>query len=296
MFITIDLEVSELMLALESDILRGEEVLMESVLTDDGVRIEYEVHGSGPLPILFLHGWGNAASFWRHLFLEFMDLTGLTCIAASYRGHGGSDRASAGYTHERFARDMFAVADAVGQDRLIVVGFSMAGKFCRYMSYLEPSRILAQVLISPAGPEALAAPRAAFEPWVDATTDPNRFRPIFEQFIARPVRGDLALLYCENVARATRAALEGTIDMFYVPIEHEVRGSRVPTLIMVGESDPLLGPAYAQKHVLSSAPGARMVVLPCSHEIPVELPRETAWMLQAFVAGLHSAFGMRVSA
>lgn len=269
---------------------------METVRTDDGVRIEYEVYGSGPLTILFLHGWGNASSFWRHLLLEFMDFTGLRCIAASYRGHGNSDPAPVGYTHERFARDMFAVADAVGADRLIVAGFSMAGKFCRYMSYLEPARILGQVLIAPVGPEPLATPRAAFEPWVNAAPDPQQFRPIFEQFIARPVREDLAILYCESVARATRAALEGTIDMLYAPIYREVSRSRVPTLIMAGESDPLLGPAYAREHVLSSAPGARMVVLPCSHEIPIELPRETAWMLQAFMAGLVSGAGMRASA
>jgi pimeloyl-ACP methyl ester carboxylesterase len=164
------------------------------------------------------------------------------------------------------------------------------------MSYLEPARILGQVLIAPAGPEALAAPRAAFEPWIDAAPDPKRFRPIFEQFIARPVREDLALRYCENVARATRPALEGTLDMFYVPIENEVSGAGVPTLIMVGESGPLLGPSYARERVLGSCPRAGMVVLPCSHEIPVELPRETAWMLQAFVAGLQSGVGRWASA
>src|SRR5262249_23753358 len=119
---------------------------------------------------------------------------------------------------------------------------------------------------------------------------------IFEQFIARPVREDLARLYRQNVARATRVALEGTIDMFYVPIQDEVSRSHIPTLIMVGENDPLLGPAYARQFVLGSVPGATMVVLPCSHEIPVELPRETAWMLQAFAAGLHSGAGKRVSA
>jgi pimeloyl-ACP methyl ester carboxylesterase len=242
-----------------------------------------------------LHGWGNAASFWHHLFTEFMDLTGLQCIAASYRGHGGSDPAMTGYTHERFARDMFSVADASGADRLIVVGFSMAGKFCRYMSHLAPSRILGQVLMAPAGPECLGAPRAAFAPWVEAAPHPRQYRAILEQFITRPVREDLAQLYCENVARATRAALEGTIDMFYVPIHDEV-GRGVPTLIMVGENDPLLGPDYARQFVLSSAPGARMVVMPCNHEIPIEMPRETAWILEAFLSGLQSIAGIHASA
>jgi len=269
---------------------------MQSVLTDDGVRIENATCGSGRLSLLFLHGWGNAASFWNHLFIEFMDLAGLTCISASYRGHGGSDPSAVGYTHERFARDMFAVADAAGADRVVIVGFSMGGKFGRYMSYLDPRRILGQFLIAPVGPECLAAPRATFEPWVEAAHDPSKFRPIFEQFISRPVREEWAQLYCENVARATRAALEGTIDMLYVPIHQEVSRIDLPTLIMVGENDPLVGPDYARQFVLSSAPRARMVVVPCGHEIPVELPRETAWMLQAFVAGLDSSTRMQMSA
>ena len=75
--------------------------------------------------------------------------------------------------------------------------------------------------------------------------------------------------------------------MFYVPIHDEVSRERVPTLIMVGENDPLLGPDYARQFVLSSAPGARMVVMPCNHEIPIEMPRETAWLLEAFLSGLQ---------
>ena len=57
-----------------------------------------------------------------------MNLTGMRCVAVSYRGHGGSDAATTGYTHERFTRDIFAVADAVGANRFVMVGFSMAAK------------------------------------------------------------------------------------------------------------------------------------------------------------------------
>ena len=109
----------------------------------------------------------------------------------------------------------------------------------------------------------------------------------------------LIQFYCENVARATRAALEGTIDMFYVfyvPIHDEVGRGRVPTLIMIGENDPLLGPDYARQFVLSSAPGARMVVMPCNNEIPIDMPRETAWILEAFLSGLQSISGIHASA
>src|SRR5256885_16005369 len=96
--------------------------------TDDGIGIEYEVAGDGPLTLLLLHGWGNEAGFWDQLFKEHLDLMGLRCVAASYRGHGGSDKTSRGFTHDRFARDMFTVADAVGAARFVLIAFSMAAK------------------------------------------------------------------------------------------------------------------------------------------------------------------------
>jgi pimeloyl-ACP methyl ester carboxylesterase len=122
-------------------------------LTDDGIEIEYEVYGSGDTNLLFLHGWGNAASFWNDLLTNHVDLRGLRCITASYRGHGGSSASPGGYTAARFARDMFAVADAAGARELIVVGFSMAAKFAPAMAVAEASRVLAQVLIAPVGPD-----------------------------------------------------------------------------------------------------------------------------------------------
>jgi len=186
--------------------------------TYDGASIEYFEHGSGPLTLFFQHGWGNAADIWDIFFADYLDLTGLRCIAASYRGHGGSDPALSGYTHESFARDMFAVADAAGADAFVLVGFSMAGKFCRYMECLHPHRVLGQVLIAPIGPEPLAAPRELFTSWLDAAPDPSQFRPILAPFMAKPVREDWLEKYCQNVARASRAGLAGTIDMFYESI------------------------------------------------------------------------------
>lgn len=259
------------------------------VRTDDGIDIEYEVFGAGPLTLFFQHGWGNAADFWDHIINEHLDLTGLRCVAASYRGHGGSGKAVGGFTHERFARDMFAVADAAGAARFVLIGFSMAGKFCRYMTYLQPERVLGQMLIAPPGPEPLAVPRDVFAPWIEAAPDPDRFGRILSQFIKQPVRDYLLVRYCANVARASRAGLEGTTDMFYESIVDRVSNIRVPTLVVAGGGDPILTPDYIRHSVVESIPGARLVELPCGHEVPIEMPQETTWLLQAFVAGLRGS-------
>ena len=213
---------------------------------DDGVSIEYEV--TARARSRFFSMAGAAADFWGHLFNDIW-IDGLACIAASHRTM--EDRqAVSGYTHDRFARDMYAVADAAGADRFVLVGFSMAGKFCRYMAYLEPRRVSGQVLIAPPGPEPLGVPREAFAPWLEAAPDRQRFRPILSQFITQPVREDLLARYCASVASASRVALEGTIDMFYESIVDEVSGVRVPTLVIAGAGDPILTPDYVRRFVV----------------------------------------------
>jgi pimeloyl-ACP methyl ester carboxylesterase len=262
--------------------------------TDDGIDIEYEVYGSGDTNLLFLHGWGNAASFWKDLLTNHLDLSGLRCIAASYRGHGGSSPASEGYSADRFARDMFTVADAAGADELIVVGFSMAAKFAPAMAAAAPSRVRAQVLIAPVGPDRADIPDEVFEGWIEAAQDPIEFRKVLQPFVARPIEDRLMELYCANVAIATQAALKGTSDMCSrESLVDVVRTVRIPTLIVTGKSDPLMPPAYIREEVLAYFPHARVVWLPCGHEIPYEMPAETAGLLEAFLAGLQGCRATR---
>jgi non-heme chloroperoxidase len=257
--------------------------------TDDGVAIEYEVYGSGSLTLLFLHGWGNAASFWDDLLTHHLDLTGLRCVTTSFRGHGGSDKPVRGYNHDRFARDMFAVADAIGAAKVIIVAFSMATKFGLYMSALKPERVLGQLLLAPVGPREYPAPREVLSSWVDTAPHPDRMRELLAPFIKRPFRRELMDLYCENVTKATRAALEGTNEMWaYTSVEEDVKSVRVPTLVVSGEADLLLPPEYVQNEVVALITGSRSITLPCGHDIPLEMPSETAWLIQAFLAGLQS--------
>jgi pimeloyl-ACP methyl ester carboxylesterase len=255
--------------------------------TPDGIELEFEVYGSGELDVLFLHGWGNAASFWDDLLTNHLSLNGLRCITASYRGHGGSSPAPDGYNADQFARDMFAVADAAGARQLIVVGFSMAAKFAPAMALVDPARVRAQVLIAPVGPDAVDIPEEVFDGWIGAAGDAVQFAGLLQAFITRPIEDRLLHLYCANVARASRAALKGTSDMCSrESLVNRIRNVRIPTLIVTGEGDPLLPPSYVREEVLAYFPQARLIALPCGHEIPYEMPTATAWLLEAFLAAI----------
>ena len=90
-----------------------------TVRASDGTRLFCRIAGEGPTTLLFLHGWGGSGSgaFWDRT-LQHLDPTGLRLVLADLRGHGRSDHAREGFTTERFAEDMFEVADHVGAARV----------------------------------------------------------------------------------------------------------------------------------------------------------------------------------
>jgi non-heme chloroperoxidase len=63
---------------------------------------------------------------------------------------------------------------------------------------------------------------------------------------------------------------------------------KAPTLV-VATDDPFLPPAFLRQAVVSLIRGARLAVLPGpGHYVQVERPRETAALLEAFLAGLSA--------
>jgi len=105
---------------------------------------------SGPL-VLGVPGLsGNVAHFG---FLgERIGGDDVQLVALDLRGRGRSDTTPPGsYGWENHARDLFAVADALGFDRFAVIGQSMGGSVAMTAARLEGSRLRAVVLIDVAG-------------------------------------------------------------------------------------------------------------------------------------------------
>jgi non-heme chloroperoxidase len=179
------------------------------------------------------------------------------------------------------------VADQEGADQLVLVGFSMAGRFTQYMPYLAPWRVRGQILISPAAAAPFGVPREVLLQWCEAAPYPERFQEILLSFIKIPPKPQLVDLYCATVASAPRLALEGTMRMFdETSIVEQVQQTRVPTLVICPTADALISPAYVRQGILALIPGARLALLDCGQEASIERPQETAGLIEAFVAGL----------
>jgi pimeloyl-ACP methyl ester carboxylesterase len=260
--------------------------------SDDGTGIAYETHGSGDLKMILLHGWGGSSSYWRDL-VSHLNLEGLQVIAPSYRGHGDSDKPAKGYTLAGFADDVLTVADTTGAQRFVLIGFSMSGKFAQYIAALHPERVLGLVLIAPVPASEFPVPADMAKAWCDSQHDRDAaFSQILAPFTKITVKRELSELFLDDFAKAARIGLEETLNMCAVSFVEQAKRIRAPTLVLAGSYDPLLTPDTLKSTILTQIAGTRMIALPCGHEIPQEMPEQTAALLEAFLSGLGQSAGI----
>jgi len=103
-------------------------------------------------PVLFVHGWGASAYYYRKLLPAVM-VAGWRVIAVDLRGHGGSDkpRDEALYTSAAMADHLEAVIDALGLTRLALVAHSLGGGVALDVARRQPGRLSTLTLLAPVG-------------------------------------------------------------------------------------------------------------------------------------------------
>jgi pimeloyl-ACP methyl ester carboxylesterase len=254
------------------------------VTTDDGVAISYATAGEGPPDLLFMHGWAGSG---RYFDATIAHLPGMRAVTYDLRGHRESTPGADGFTLERIAADALAVADAAGLDRFVVAGFSMSAKFCQYVSLLAPDRVVGQILIAgcPAGEVPL--PPEVLDDWLSREGDPVRLIEVAAAYMTRPVEPELTERFGRDAAIIRRSALAGTLDAVTgTSFTDRLASISAPTLVIGGSGDPMFAPDMLRDAVVAPLPEARLELIDCGHEIPIEAPRELAGLIEGFVAGL----------
>ena len=114
-----------------------------------GHRLVYRVAGSGP-PLLLVHGLFEDALTWRKVIRRLARTH--TVIAPDLFGHGESDAPRHATTrlsgHAGILRDLL---EALGHDRVTIVGHSLGGGIAMSFAYNYPARVHRLALISSGG-------------------------------------------------------------------------------------------------------------------------------------------------
>ena len=91
----------------------------------NGITFHVAEAGAGDDVVLLLHGWPQHWYEWRHLIAPLAERHRV--IALDLRGFGWSDAPRGGYAKEQLATDVLAVLDALGIERLKLVGHDWGG-------------------------------------------------------------------------------------------------------------------------------------------------------------------------
>ncbi|MBV1853698.1 alpha/beta fold hydrolase [Catellatospora tritici] len=216
-----------------------------------GVRLAYRAWGEpGAVPLVLLHGIGGGGpGDWDTVAAGLSDR--FRVYAVDQRGHGRSDRADA-YSIDLLVADLAQLLDALGLDRIVLVGHSLGGVVAYLFAARHPHRLRALV-VEDAG---LMYPRTPVP----------------------PQRPDGELPFDWNAV----LALRGQIDAPDPGWRDEARTIGVPTLLVAG------GPtSHVRQETITELAGAlpqgRLCTIEAGHLVHGQQPRRFLGAVRGFL-------------
>ena len=263
-----------------------------------GVKLHYEVYGSGEPTVLLLPTWSIIHS--RHWKMQIPYLA-RHCRVVTFdgRGNGRSDRPEAGYEEREFAADALAVMDATGTGRAVIVSLSLGAQRALLLAAGHPDRVAGAVFIAP------FTPLGSFDPpfpWDEELSTDEGWAKWNRRYWLRDYRGFLEFFFSQmfNEPHSTKPAedcvgwgLETTAETLVATElggklgEEETRELcrriRCPVLVIQGTADAITGQGCGIE--LAEAAGGDLVLLGgAGHGPHVRDPVKVNLLLRDFAA------------
>ena len=235
---------------------------MPTFTAPDGVRLHYEVEGSGPPLVLHL-GAGADADLWRAAgYVEPLSRA-YSCVLFDHRGHGQSEHPTgvAANHIDRYADDVVALVEHLGHSRVFFFGWSNGMTVGLKVAHQHPRLFEAQVLFG--GMSRRAAPDQILEStkqrlaamrekgWryiLDAMVAAEKF-PVPQWFLDRVMATDTGPWFAYTEAR----------PLWNWSPWDALAEVKTPTLILAGE---LEDPDDVMREVAEAMPDATRVRIP----------------------------------
>ncbi|WP_275293137.1 alpha/beta hydrolase [Amycolatopsis sp. La24] len=259
-----------------------------------GVATNYHDQGSGD-PVLLIHGSGPGVSAWANWRLVLPELAKRhRVLAPDILGFGYTERPEdASYDAESWLDHLVGFLDALGLDRVSVVGNSFGGSLALRLAARHPDRVDRLVLMGSVGVHFPITPGLeavwGFEPSVE------NMRRLLDVFAHDPryATDELAEL---RYRAATRPGVhEAYAAMFPAPRQEKVAAMAVPeeaiaalpheTLLVHGRDDQVIPPSTSYR-LLDLIPNSQLHVFArCGHWVQIEHAAAFAALAGAFLSG-----------
>jgi 3-oxoadipate enol-lactonase len=217
-----------------------------------GIEMAYDVEGSGP-PVLLLHGYPFNRSMWREQVEALRE--SFRVITPDLRGFGESE--SAGDEPAamiEMARDVEALLDHLGVDRVVLGGLSMGGYVALAFVRRFPLRVRALLLADTRAQADTDEGRQAREEQARKILE-HGMSAIAEDFLKKVLAPETLEEQPEVVARVRQMILKTRPEGAAAALRGmAVRSDQIgflpnilaPTLVLVGSEDKLATPEDAE--------------------------------------------------
>ncbi len=246
----------------------------------DGTAIAYQVHGDGPIDLVFVAGLiSHIEHLWEEpalarLFDRQAEFSRL--ILMDRRGTGLSDPIGGPLALADEVEDLVTVLDAVGSERAALHAYTAAAPYAIQFAASYPERTSALILYA----GFARTTRSDDLPWLDTTAERDaRTRLLIDTWgdgslveaLAPSAAGDerlrdwvarLQRLSASPGGMATLSRSLGDVD-----VRGLLGGLRVPTLVMHRRGDRLIDPRHSA-YLAERIPGAKLVWLEGEDSLP----------------------------
>jgi pimeloyl-ACP methyl ester carboxylesterase len=198
--------------------------------------------GAGDTTIVFIHGYGESLLSWRGPIDAFRSR--FRVVAFDVPGFGVSDKPAGPYDLDTQTRRLADLLDRWTTGPVIVAGHSMGGELAMSLALRRPERVVALVLVSPAG-AGLADRLVAMDAGtidligVAGAAATAGILPVHdEHWLAEPAaKAD----YLPATDPAYRAALGSVLATFdFAALADSLDRIRQPVLLIWGRMDPTI--------------------------------------------------------
>jgi pimeloyl-ACP methyl ester carboxylesterase len=267
-----------------------------SVVELNGIRLSYQVTGSGELVVLVM-GTGSPGRVWQLHQVPALVAAGYRVATVDNRGIPPSDECASGMTIDDLVGDTAALIEHLDDGPARLVGTSLGSRIVQELALARPDLVSQAVMMAAHG-----------------RTDPVQFRlsagerALYDAGIELPSMYYAAVTALLNLSPRTlndRPAVQEWLDLFELSgsgLSPGVRAQlevedfpdrlaaygriKVPSLV-IGFADDLMVPSYLAREVASAIPGAEYEEIEgCGHFGYLERHAEVNKLLMKFFASM----------
>ena len=270
----------------------------------EGVKVHFEIYGSGRTVMLFLPPWSIVHSRIYKAQLPYFSER-YRCIAFDPRGNGNSDRPEddAAYSLDNHIADALGVMDAADADKAILVGLSLGGMHACVLAAHYPQRVEAAILAGTVASigvgypylkaKHFAAKRDRYEGWDKYNRDYwlSNYPDFADHFVRNICSDPHSTKQIEDgmawAAETAGPVLVKTVEAWAIASAHDLgeamyRKISGPMLVIHGEDDRIQPCALGRS--VAQVTGAELVTVPGGgHNLLARFPAKCNVLINDFL-------------